>query len=192
VSQQPRRALSAPVSALALKTVDVISELTVALSSSERSPPDIREFADFEHRISALRRTPRADLGTAKTRPSSRRCAGFSACSASVSPRSSRRQRLFGRWPCSREVDRFGIRRRGCCVPTTGRHRDGRTLLPALLADTPHVTVQGERPALLSCQDAHLSKNSQEGGRFGRKSYETSFLSSRLPVNSGSFSGVSP
>jgi hypothetical protein len=54
------------------------------------------------------------------------------------------------------------------------------------------VTVQGERPALLSCQDAHFSKNSQEGGKFGRKSYETSFLSSRLPVNSGSFSGVSP
>jgi hypothetical protein len=34
------------------------------------------------------------------------------------------------------------------------------------------VTVQGERPALLSCQDAHFSKNSQEGGKFGRKSYE--------------------
>src|SRR4030095_13845152 len=57
---------------------------------------------------------------------------------------------------------------------------------------TLHVTVQGERPALLSCQDAHFSKNSQEGGKFGRKSYKTDFLSSRLPVNSGSFSGVSP
>jgi hypothetical protein len=54
------------------------------------------------------------------------------------------------------------------------------------------VTVQGERPALVSCQDAHFSKNSQEGGKFGRTSYEASFLSARLPVNSGSFSGVSP
>jgi hypothetical protein len=29
-------------------------------------------------------------------------------------------------------------------------------------------TVQGERPALLSCQDAHFSKNSQEGAKSGR------------------------
>jgi hypothetical protein len=85
----------------------------------------------------------------------------------------------------------------GCLAETEGRGR-GDARRPALhrgraasgknrravarsLSRRPRVTVQGERPVLLSCQDAHFSKNSQEGGKFGRKPYEN-----RLPVFSPS------
>jgi hypothetical protein len=43
---------------------------------------------------------------------------------------------------------------------------------PARLVQVFGWNRSGERPAPLSCQDAHFSKNSQEGGKFGRKSYE--------------------
>jgi hypothetical protein len=43
---------------------------------------------------------------------------------------------------------------------------------PARLVQVFGCNRSGERPAPLSCQDAHFSKNSQEGGKFGRKSYE--------------------
>jgi hypothetical protein len=48
------------------------------------------------------------------------------------------------------------------------------------------VTVQGERPALLSRRDAYLSMNSRKSGSL--EGNITSVLSSRLPGNSGWFS----